>query len=303
MAQPKHPVDSEILNLDGGIFVGLPEQVIPLEAFGLHAKVIERDISDFATTQVMRRVKLDSLAPTALTPPRIERGAPAEPRSPSRAFAAAVAFGVGCLVTAGTLQHLKPVAVPAAPAAQAAMVVTVPQLAPVETPAPAKAEPAKAEPAPAKAEPAPARAEPAKLAATAAPAKLAPVAAKAQPAAAKAEPAPAAAPVSTEDLPIEMPEIPAAPRAPEVPFKAAAAAVAIAGAGLRAQACKDAEGPMAVLVSVTFVNSGHATTARVNGGPLMGTPAASCVAQALRSASVPPFDGEGVTVNTTLHLR
>jgi hypothetical protein len=297
MAEQKRGIDSEIVNLDGGIFMGLPEQTIPLDAFGLNAKVIEPDVSDFATTQVMRRVKLDSLAPTALTAPVIERGEPAAKRSPSRAFAMAVAFGVGCLATAGVLQHAKPSA-PAAPAAQAAMMVPVPQLVPVPVPVETPAQ-AKAEAAPVKAAPVAAKAAPVAAKAEAAPVKAAPVAAKAAPV--KAEPV--AAPVSTADLPMEMPEIPPPPKAPEVPFKASAAAVAIADAGLRAQACKEGDGPVSVLVSVTFVNSGRATTARVNGGPLLGTPAGSCVAQALRSATVPPFDGEAVTVNTTLHLH
>jgi hypothetical protein len=60
---------------------------------------------------------------------------------------------------------------------------------------------------------------------------------------------------------------------------------------------------MSVPVSVTFLPSGRAARASVTGGPFLGTPAGNCIAEALRGASVPPFDGEGVTVSTTLHLH
>jgi hypothetical protein len=58
-----------------------------------------------------------------------------------------------------------------------------------------------------------------------------------------------------------------------------------------------------VPVSVTFAPSGRVTSARINGGPLVGTPAGGCLAAALRGASVPAFAGEAVTVNTSVRLR
>ncbi|MFT3766893.1 MAG: hypothetical protein QM820_15450 [Minicystis sp.] len=328
MSQPVNPIDREIVDLNGGIFSNLPQQVMPLEAFRLEtgeqaasnaragALALVPDVDDFVRTQEMRRVQLDSFAPMAMPGP----SAPTMPekRSASRAFGAALAVGVGCLVAAGLLVPAKQ----SAPASQAAMVqapAPVEQAAKVEQ-APAKAEaPApvaapikQCDAAPAKSEPAkvePQKAESAKVdamkvdAAKAAPVKATVAASVPVKAAPAAEPTPAAAPVSTADLPMDMPVIPPAPKAAEVPFSASSAAVAIANAGMRAQSCKDGDASMSVPVSVTFASSGRAVRATINGGPFAGTPAGSCLAQALRNATVPSFDGEPVTVNTTVHLR
>jgi hypothetical protein len=44
------------------------------------------------------------------------------------------------------------------------------------------------------------------------------------------------------------------------------------------------------------------TTATVS-GTFAGTPIGGCIASALRSARVPPFSGERVTVKRTVELR
>lgn len=293
-------IDGEILNLDGGLFTTLPRHEIPLSSYGLGAKVIEPAVDDYATTQVMRRVKLDSLAPMALTAPEIERVSdlPAAPRRAAPwTFLAGVAAGVAMILGGGLVSRARHAGAPeSATAALAATPIEAAAAemreAPIATPAPAPVEATPAEPARvpvvAKAAPAPQQAAPVKAAAPRAPVVA----------------APAAEPVATADLPSALAELPPPPRAPEVQISRSAVAVAIADAGLRAGACKDGEiASMSMPVSVTFMPSGRASRATVNGGPFAGTPAGSCVAQALRAASVPPFDGEPVTVSTTLHLR
>jgi hypothetical protein len=82
-----------------------------------------------------------------------------------------------------------------------------------------------------------------------------------------------------------------------------AAAIAIALAGRGAASCGQADGPHgSTPVSVTFAPSGHVSTARVEGGAFAGTPAGSCIARALRSATVHPFEGDVVTVHGSVHV-
>lgn len=83
-----------------------------------------------------------------------------------------------------------------------------------------------------------------------------------------------------------------------------AAAVAISTAGRRAASCLqpgDVRG--STPVSVTFAPSGRVTTSTVNGGPYAGTTTGGCIARALRSASVAPFDGAPVTVHSSVSFR
>ncbi len=83
-----------------------------------------------------------------------------------------------------------------------------------------------------------------------------------------------------------------------------AAAVAISVAGRRAASCLDADDARATMpVSVTFAPSGRVTTATVDGGPFAGTAVGGCIARALRSAKVAPFDGAPVTVHTSMRAR
>ncbi|HVK71147.1 MAG TPA: hypothetical protein VM694_42110 [Polyangium sp.] len=100
------------------------------------------------------------------------------------------------------------------------------------------------------------------------------------------------------------------PAAPEAPsgggneFSRSAAASALGGAAGRAAGCKAPGDPSGTArVSVTFAPSGRATKAQVNGPPFAGTPTGGCIAAAFRSASVPPFSGDPVTVSKSVTIR
>jgi hypothetical protein len=56
-------------------------------------------------------------------------------------------------------------------------------------------------------------------------------------------------------------------------------------------------------VRVIFAPSGAVTSAAVSGGPFVGTRVGICIATALRSATVRPFDGDPVTVDTSIRLH
>jgi hypothetical protein len=94
----------------------------------------------------------------------------------------------------------------------------------------------------------------------------------------------------------------AKPEQVTTPFDTQAARNALQRAAAAAAACGDAgTGTQLVPASVTFAPSGRATMAQV-GGALAGTAAGSCVALALRSASVPAFSGAAVTVRKTVRV-
>jgi hypothetical protein len=84
-----------------------------------------------------------------------------------------------------------------------------------------------------------------------------------------------------------------------------AAAAALGGAAAMAAACRTdgSEGTVPVTVAVTFAPSGRVTTANIVGGAFAGTSTGSCIAQAFRSARVPPFGGGPVTVQKTVLVR
>jgi len=83
-------------------------------------------------------------------------------------------------------------------------------------------------------------------------------------------------------------------------FASAMAAVGAMNIG-PAQCGPDAVG--AAAVAVRFAPSGQAVRAVVENGPLRGTATGSCVALKLRSVRIEPFEGDAVTVRTTLYLR
>jgi hypothetical protein len=58
-----------------------------------------------------------------------------------------------------------------------------------------------------------------------------------------------------------------------------------------------------VATAVTFAPNGHATRAVLESGPLRGSSAGSCVARHLTRATIAPFDGDLVTVQSTVVLR
>jgi hypothetical protein len=87
-------------------------------------------------------------------------------------------------------------------------------------------------------------------------------------------------------------------------FDRGAAKAALAAAAGRAAGCKPADDPGGgAKVSVTFAPSGRVTSSRVTGPPYQGTAIGGCIAAAFRSASVPPFDGDPVTVTRDVTLR
>lgn len=91
-------------------------------------------------------------------------------------------------------------------------------------------------------------------------------------------PAPAPAPMGTEQAPRD--EIVAA-------MRSARDAVARCASGLHGTA----------QVQIVFAPSGRVTLANVTGGPFEGTPAALCIARAMRAVHVSPYDGAPTTVN------
>jgi len=88
------------------------------------------------------------------------------------------------------------------------------------------------------------------------------------------------------------------------PFNRDAAAKALSEARARAAACGDGKTAASARIAVSFAPSGKATTAVLEGdSALLGTPAGSCIARQMRSATVPPFDGNMVTVHTSVRLQ
>ena len=86
-------------------------------------------------------------------------------------------------------------------------------------------------------------------------------------------------------------------------FDKAAANAALSGAMGQAAACKKEGDPSGkAQVSVTFAPSGTVTIANVNGPPFAGTATGGCIAKAFRSASVPPFSGDPMTVSKTVNI-
>jgi hypothetical protein len=118
--------------------------------------------------------------------------------------------------------------------------------------------------------------------------------------------APARAVSSTlaQAVPSEMPaETRTAGEEAEAVFDARAAESAINGAAQRAASCKQAGDPSGVaVVMITFSPSGRATTANIAGPPFAGTPTGGCIAATLRSARVPAFSGDFVTVKKTVKI-
>lgn len=82
------------------------------------------------------------------------------------------------------------------------------------------------------------------------------------------------------------------------PFNKAAAISALSSAAGSAAGCKVPGGPTGTgRAIVTFAPSGRVTSANVSGGKFGGTSVGGCVASRFRSARVPPFSGNAVTVS------
>jgi hypothetical protein len=110
---------------------------------------------------------------------------------------------------------------------------------------------------------------------------------------------------------------PAAPASAEKPAEAApapeaqktgpdttAVKAALSQGATLAQACrKEGEPPGSGVVQVTFAPSGRVTRAIMQGPPFGGTATGSCIANKLRSLSIPPYSGDPVTVSKTITLQ
>jgi hypothetical protein len=110
-----------------------------------------------------------------------------------------------------------------------------------------------------------------------------------------------------EGIPVVGPlaTVPTATPEPVRAFDPAAASAALTAAAGAAAGCRtdSSEGAASVTVAVTFAPSGRVTTATIMGGQFAGTPVGGCIAQALRTAHVPAFDGDPVTVKKTVRLQ
>jgi hypothetical protein len=56
-------------------------------------------------------------------------------------------------------------------------------------------------------------------------------------------------------------------------------------------------------VTVTFAPSGRVTSANISGPPFAGTATGGCIASTLRRATIPPFEGDRITVSKTVVIR
>jgi hypothetical protein len=111
---------------------------------------------------------------------------------------------------------------------------------------------------------------------------------------------PAAPPVAKQPA-TKPPDKPAA-NAPA--FDSGAAAAALSAAAGRASACRKEGDPSGTArVTVTFAPSGRVTSANLSGPPFAGTATGGCIASAMRSATVPAFSGDKVTVSKTVVIN
>jgi hypothetical protein len=88
----------------------------------------------------------------------------------------------------------------------------------------------------------------------------------------------------------------------QVEFNKEAARQALETAEQKAQSsCRTVDTPAgAARLAVTFAPSGNVISAIIESGPLVGTPAAGCVASKFRTVRVPPFTGDQVTVHKSV---
>ncbi|XXX78815.1 hypothetical protein WMF30_08565 [Sorangium sp. So ce134] len=121
------------------------------------------------------------------------------------------------------------------------------------------------------------------------------------PARAAAPSAPERAKPAAKQPPATPPLLPA--RDEPARFDQSAATSALASAAAAAAGCTGEGLTGTARVAVTFATSGKTMSARVEGGDLVGTATAACIAAAFRSATVPPFEGIPVTVMKQVKIR
>jgi hypothetical protein len=114
-------------------------------------------------------------------------------------------------------------------------------------------------------------------------------------------PAPEASAAAPDSGALE--ELPEEPKPEYPPFNVELAGSAITAAFGRAQGCRSATDPTGVAtVTLTYAPSGKVTRALVS-GVFAGTSVGSCISAALRSAVIPPFSGELVTVKRSAEIK
>jgi hypothetical protein len=87
-------------------------------------------------------------------------------------------------------------------------------------------------------------------------------------------------------------------------FNQAAASTSFAEASVLAQSCRRSGDPAGrATVVVTFANSGRVTRALVTGLHFAGTSLGGCIAGRFRSATVPAFSGDPVTVTREVNIQ
>jgi len=87
----------------------------------------------------------------------------------------------------------------------------------------------------------------------------------------------------------------------DIDFNKEAARHALDEAGQRATSCRTIDTPPgAARIAVTFAPSGSVTSATIDSGPFVGTPAGGCVASKFRTVHVPAFTGDPVTVHKSI---
>jgi hypothetical protein len=111
----------------------------------------------------------------------------------------------------------------------------------------------------------------------------------------------AGAPTTTKTAPAPTATASAPPAGGGGEFNSAAAKAALRNAAGAAAGCPSDKPGMAT-VSITFAPSGRVTSSVVSGG-FAGTTTGGCIASAMRSATVPPFDGGPVSVVWKVTLR
>ncbi len=227
---------------------------------------------------------------------------------------AVAAVAAGVLAVVGLRGHRVP-----EPAVSEALPVTThvepsasAAAAPIETAAPVAEAPSAAEVA--STQPSASAAASAAAAAPTGTVKNALLAKAEEPAQPKSEPAVAAV-VAPSEKPAEtaepaLPKVPVEihnappPAAAGTEFDKSAAVAALKGAAAQASSCrKDGDPSGTAVLTITFAPSGRVTSAAIQGPPFAGTPTGGCIANTMRHASIPAFDGDRVTVTKTVVIE
>jgi cytoskeletal protein RodZ len=94
------------------------------------------------------------------------------------------------------------------------------------------------------------------------------------------------------------------PAAPGTEFDKSAAISALKSAAAQASSCrKDGDPSGTAVLTITFAESGRVTSATIQGPPFAGTATGGCIANTMRHASIPAFDGDRVTVTKTVVIE